>query len=211
MVVGIGMMLVGLALIATSIVFDGGTTTEVATPTTLGGPYAPDLTPGTTAPLIDGGVGRGTAAERDGRSPLGGFGEVQATIRAADGEVCEVCLLSATTPEQRARGLMEVTDMELGGYDGMLFEYPAAIEGGFWMRNTPMPLSIAYFDEGGTFIAELDMEPCDDSPDCPTYPSSAPFRFALEVPQGELADLAVRPGSTITINARSCTAAPGGA
>lgn len=211
MVVGIGMMLVGLALIATSIVFDGGTATEVATPVTSSGPYGPNMTPGTTAPLIDGGIGLGTAAERDGRAPLGGFGEVQATIRAADGEVCEVCLLSATTPEQRERGLMEVTDPELGGYDGMLFEYPTPIEGGFWMRNTPMPLSIAYFDEVGSLIEALDMEPCDDSANCPTYPSSAPFQFALEAFQGDLVDMAVRPGSTITINDRSCTAAPGGA
>jgi uncharacterized membrane protein (UPF0127 family) len=210
-VVGLGMMLLGVVLIATSILFDGETTTEVATPTTAIGPYGPDMSPGTTAPLVDGGLGRGTAAERDGRAPLGGFGEVQATIRATDGEVCEVCLLSATTPEQRERGLMEVTDPELGGYDGMLFEYPTDTEGGFWMRNTPMPLSIAYFDEGGTLIEALDMEPCDDSADCPTYPSSAPFQFALEALQGELAEMAVRPGSTITINDRSCTAAPGGA
>jgi uncharacterized protein len=206
------MMLLGLVLIGSSIVFDGrGEQEVVAEATTTSGAYGPDLVPGTTAPLVGGGVGLGTAQQRLGRSPLAGFGEVQVTIRAGDGEQCEVCLLSATTPEQRARGLMGVTDPELGGYDGMLFEYPAANDGSFWMRNTPLPLSIAYFDEVGALVSTADMEPCEDSPDCPSYPAAAPFRFALEVPQGELEEMAVRGRATITINARACSEAPGGA
>lgn len=207
-------MLIGLLLISVS-VFGGqddevvagpvGSTTEVPRSAALVG-----LAPGTTAPVPSGEIGVGTAREVRGRRPLPGFGEVQATIRAEDGEVCEVCLLSAVTPEQRQRGLMEVTDTSLGGYDGMLFEFPDEVEGGFWMRNTPMPLSIAFADEVGQVISVLDMAPCDDIEECPTYAPDGPFRYALEVPQGRLPDIDVAEGSTITITGRTCEFAAAG-
>lgn len=162
----------------------------------------------TTAPTTPAvGLGEGVAPERDGRAPLRGFGEVLVTITDADGDTCEACLLAATDAAQRERGLMEVTDPELGGYDGMLFEYPEPITGAFWMRNTPMALSIAYFDEDRALVSAAHMEPCGDVDTCPTYASNGPFRYALEVPRGELGDLLVTPGSTFTIDARSCPAA----
>ena len=99
--------------------------------------------------------------------PIGEFGEVLVTI---DGD--EHCLLLAQTPEERARGLMEVTD--LAGYPGMLFAFPTDSDGGFWMRNTPTPLSIAYLDASGAIVSTADMAPCDDVPTCPSYPASGP-------------------------------------
>lgn len=149
-------------------------------------------------------LGEGFAPERDGRRRLNGFGEVAATITAADGSTCEVCLLAATTEAQRERGLMEVTDRDLGGYDGMLFRFPAEIDGGFWMRNTPMPLSIAYFDGEGAFVSATDMVPCSDSASCPTYAADAAFRWALEVPAGRLGDLGVGDGAVIRVDATRC-------
>lgn len=167
-----------------------------------------DATAATTAPTTaEAGLGEGVAPERDGRSPLRGFGEVLVTITDLDGETCEACLLAATDASQRARGLMEVTDPELGGYDGMLFEYPEPISGAFWMRNTPLPLSIAYFDADRKLVSARNMEPCGDVDSCPTYGSDGPFRYALEVPRGELGELLVAPGSTFTIDARTCPAA----
>jgi uncharacterized membrane protein (UPF0127 family) len=150
------------------------------------------------------GLGEGFAAEQDGRRALVGFDEVAATITAADGTTCEVCLLSATSEAQRRRGLMEVTDADLGGFDGMLFRFPAEIDGGFWMRNTPLPLSIAYFDEAGSFVSATDMAPCRDSASCPTYDAAGPFRYALEVPEGELADLGATKGSTLRVDGTPC-------
>lgn len=158
-------------------------------------------TPSTTAALE---LGEGFAPERGGRRALVGFDEVAATITAADGTTCEVCLMAATTDAQRQRGLMEVTDDELGGYDGMLFRFPAEIDGGFWMRNTPLPLSIAYFDGSGAFVSSTDMEPCGDSGSCPSYPADDPFRYALEVPAGGLADLGAGEGSTIRVDGDRC-------
>lgn len=181
-----------------------GTGTSTSTSVTDAG-SAPEASTGTTAPVTaDEGLGEGWAPERDGRTPLRGFGEVQVTITDDAGETCEVCLLAATDAAQRERGLMEVTDPELGGYDGMLFEYPDEIEGAFWMRNTPMPLSIAYFDGDRELVSTVDMAPCADEPSCTSYPAEGPFRYALEVPQGGLAEVLVADGSTFTIDARTC-------
>jgi uncharacterized membrane protein (UPF0127 family) len=164
----------------------------------------PDPSTGTTAVLGPGGLGVGVGDAVGGRRPLAGFGEVQATITSGDGDRCVVCLLSATTDEQRARGLMEVTDRSLGGYDGMLFEFPGEVDGAFWMRNTPLPLQIAYFDDRGGLVSTTEMDPCGDRADCPNYRADAPFAFALEVPQGELAALEFDGDATLVIDARTC-------
>lgn len=124
--------------------------------------------------------------------PIGEFGEVLVTV---GGE--QRCLLLAQTPEQRARGLMEVTD--LGGYPGMAFAFPADTDVGFWMRNTPTPLSIAYLDASGAIVSTADMAPCDDVPTCPTYPAAGPYRWAVEVPQGNLDDLGLTGDARLTI------------
>jgi uncharacterized membrane protein (UPF0127 family) len=119
-------------------------------------------------------------------TPLRGFGEAQVSITGADGDALRRCLLLADTPQRVARGLMEVTDPALGGYDGMLFVYPYDTEGAYWMRNTPMPLSIAFLDGDGRVVSTADMAPCGDSLDCPRYRPDGPYRFAVEVPQGRL-------------------------
>ena len=69
---------------------------------------------------------------------------------------------------------MEVRDPSLGGYDGMLFVFDQDEQVGFWMRNTPMPLSIAYFDGDGRFVSASDMAPCADSPAAPPTRRPAP-------------------------------------
>lgn len=138
------------------------------------------------------------------RQGLPGAGEVAASITAADGTVQGCCLLVAADDEVRQRGLMEVTD--LGGYTGMVFVWDEDSSGGFWMRNTPTPLSIAFFDADGAFLASTDMQPCDDTPDCPVYPSPGTYRFAVEVLQGDLAALGVGPGSRLALGGACATA-----
>ena len=54
------------------------------------------------------------------------------------------CMLLAATQAQHNRGLMQVTDPTLGGYDGMVFRFDTDVKDRFYMRNTPMPLSIAF-------------------------------------------------------------------
>jgi uncharacterized protein len=178
----------------------GGAEVGPATPLTLDDLAAAsgDAPAATGAGLVEG----PGPAERTG---LSGAGETAASVTSATGEVAACCLLVAADPETRQRGLMEVTD--LGGYQGMVFVWDADTSGGFWMRNTPTPLSIAFFAADGGFVGSDDMDPCEDSPDCPVYPSPGTYRFALEVPQGDLEQLGVGPGSRLALGGDCATAA----
>jgi uncharacterized membrane protein (UPF0127 family) len=127
------------------------------------------------------------------RTAVPGFGEVG--IRIASGP--KLCALLAQTQAQRARGLMGRTD--LAGHAGMVFVFPSTATDTFYMRNTPMPLSIAWFDATGRFVSAADMVPCADRPDCPQYAATNPYRYALEVPEGGLSSLGVGPGTVLTV------------
>lgn len=129
------------------------------------------------------------------RTTIPGFGEVEVRIvEGPDGEPIVICVLVADTPEQRARGLMGVTD--LGGYDGMLFRFEDDADGGFWMKDTLLPLSIAYLDADGAVVSTADMDPCPEgTARCPSYAAAGPYRLALEVPQGGLDALGLTEGS----------------
>lgn len=89
----------------------------------------------------------------------------------------------ADTPTERSRGLMGVTDM--GGLDGMLFVFESENVGGFWMKDTLIPLDIAFFAADGVFVDRFTMEPCTEDP-CPSYNPAAAYRYAVEAPAGDL-------------------------
>ena len=95
----------------------------------------------------------------------------------------ELSVAVAETPDQRSQGLMGVTD--LGGLDGMLFVFQADSDGGFWMKNTLIPLDIVFFTAGGGFVNSLTMTPCTQDP-CQTYRPGGTYRYALEAPAGNL-------------------------
>jgi uncharacterized membrane protein (UPF0127 family) len=92
---------------------------------------------------------------------------------------------------------MTVTDPALDGHAGMVFVFPAAQQEPFWMRNTPMPLSIAFYGADGRYVSSADMAPCADSPDCPNYAAAGPYTMAVEVPRGQLAVRGFGPGSAL--------------
>ena len=167
-------------------------------------PAATDVPSGATTPTTPAGIGVGWVPADHGRRVLRGFSQVAATVTASDGTVCQLCLLAASSPRQRERGLMEVTDRSLGGHDGMLFTFAAPENGAFWMFDTPMPLSIAYFDAQGTVVTTTDMAPCGADPDCPPYPAGAPYGYVLEVPQGRLEAVGVKGRATIRIDGFTC-------
>jgi uncharacterized membrane protein (UPF0127 family) len=131
-----------------------------------------------------------------------GFERVRATVTEPDGTVCELCLWLADTGDRRSRGLMFVTD--LGDADGMAFVYPALHSGNFWMKNTLLPLSIAFFGVEGTHLAEFAMDPCTEDP-CGLYRTPDDFLVAIETTQGGLADLGIGPGSVLEVTDLPCT------
>lgn len=140
-------------------------------------------------------------------SRVDGFGEVAFRVRpagAAGPSSAEYCALLAETGDQVARGLMGRRD--LAGYDGMVFRFPTDQRGSFYMRNVPIPLTVAWFDASGRFVSSQDMAPCPDQDGCPLYGAARPYRLALEVPGGGLGRLGVGPGSVLEVGG----ACPGG-
>jgi len=81
---------------------------------------------------------------------------------------------------------------------GMAFLFGSDIRGQFWMKNTSIPLSIAFWGKGGKILRILDMAPCFADP-CRVYDPKVAFRGALEVNRGAFRRLGVRPGAVVTI------------
>lgn len=119
-------------------------------------------------------------------------------IRNAGGRTVMVDVKVAVTDQERQRGLMEVEELPDGA--GMLFVFEDERTGGFWMRNTLVPLDIAYVGADGTIGTIMAMDPCEAeaAEDCPTYVPERPYVTALEVRQGWFADYDVAVGDTVT-------------
>ena len=101
----------------------------------------------------------------------------------------------AETDDARQRGLMWRSTLPAG--EGMAFLFDSPVDGPFWMKNTRIPLTIAFWDPSGRIVDILDMEPCEAEP-CPKYPPSEPYVGAVEVNVGTLSG--VQPGDTIGLN-----------
>jgi hypothetical protein len=82
------------------------------------------------------------------------------------------------TEAEKARGLM--FRQKLGKNEGMLFVYEKEERLSFWMKNTPLPLSIAFLDKSGLIVDIQDMVPFS----LQTRVSAFPAQYALEVNQG---------------------------
>lgn len=102
----------------------------------------------------------------------------------------------AETEATREKGLMYRT--ELPGNDGMLFVFPEAAGHCFWMRNTPLPLSIAFIDDDGVIANVADMKPFDETSHCP----ARPVRYALEMAQGWFARRGIQAGMKVGMERR---------
>lgn len=84
----------------------------------------------------------------------------------------------ADTSETRRTGLMFRTSLPRNG--GMLFVFDETKKQCFWMRNTPLPLSIAFIADDGNIVNIADMTPYSEDIHC----SAHPVRYALEMDQG---------------------------
>lgn len=97
----------------------------------------------------------------------------------------------ARTEEEKSRGLM-FRD-KLGPDEGMLFIYEREEFLSFWMKNTPLPLSIAFIDPRGKIVDIQDMEPFN----LRTHTSSRPALYALEMNKGWFKKNGIRVGNVV--------------
>jgi uncharacterized membrane protein (UPF0127 family) len=97
----------------------------------------------------------------------------------------------AYTFETRAQGLM--FRKYLGPNEGMFFVFPHAEIQCMWMKNTLIPLSVAFIDEKGKIVSISDMQPQTETSHC----AAAPAKFALEMLGGWFAAKGIKSGMTI--------------
>ena len=107
-----------------------------------------------------------------------------------------VPVLVADTRELRTTGLMGRTDLPDDA--GMVFVFEEVSQGAFWMKDTLVPLTIAYVGDDGTVQQLTDMDPCTADP-CPSYPADEPYRYAVEANQGFYARHGITPGWTLEL------------
>ncbi len=98
----------------------------------------------------------------------------------------------AREPRERATGMMWRTQMEPN--HGMLFVFERADVHCFWMRNTLLPLSIAWIADDGTIVDIAEMTAKSEQNHCP----KGPARFALEMNKGWFSAKGLKAGSKLT-------------
>ena len=103
------------------------------------------------------------------------------TFDTASGERHTFGVEIADTDEERAQGLMGRT--ELGQDSGMVFVYDEPSSGSYWMKDTLIPLSIAFVGEDGTIHTIREMTPC-TTETCRTYAPRKPYVYAIEMNAG---------------------------
>ena len=111
--------------------------------------------------------------------------ELSAGMHRIDAEV-------AHTDRNRQQGLMHRKSM--AQHEGMIFIFPQPIAACMWMRNTFVPLSVAFIDDSGSIINIEDMTPQTETSHC----ARKPARFALEMNQGWFAKRGFGPGSKLS-------------
>lgn len=98
----------------------------------------------------------------------------------------------AETPESRDKGLMDRNSLPASR--GMLFIFPEARRHCMWMRNTHIPLSVAFIDDEGIIVNFADMPPDTDD----YYCAARPVRYALEMNGGWFKKRLISPGARIS-------------
>ena len=99
----------------------------------------------------------------------------------------------ADSPEERRRGLMN--RQSLPPRHGMFFVFEQERQVAFWMKDTPLPLSVAYIDSDGIILEIHDLQPYS----LRSVASAMPIRYALELNQGEFAELGIGVGDRVLL------------
>ncbi|MFP3041724.1 DUF192 domain-containing protein [Treponema primitia] len=129
-----------------------------------------------------------------GSGAQGRLETLELQILRDDGTLAPVLAEIARTDDQRARGLMGRKSLADG--KGMLFVFERDRILSFWMKDTLIPLSIAYVAYDGRILEIHDMQP----QSLRTIQSGRSARYALEVPQGWFARANIKPGDVLGPN-----------
>jgi uncharacterized protein len=121
-------------------------------------------------------------------------GTVAYRLEPAGGRPVTVQLEVAADPAARNRGLMGRRQVPQG--TGMVFLYPRDVAEAYWMKNTLVPLSIAFVAADGRVVSVAEMTPCSADP-CPSYPPAGPYRYAVELPAGAFEAAGVGEGDKV--------------
>ncbi len=137
-----------------------------------------------------------TACSSGGPEPVHGPDpDTRLEIRT-DGGVVEVVVEVADDDDERNVGLMNRERLDPDA--GMVFLWDEPLHATFWMKDTLIPLSIAFWDDRNEIVSILDMEPCAADP-CPSYDPETEFEGALEVNQGFFEEHGVEVGDTVEL------------
>jgi hypothetical protein len=103
----------------------------------------------------------------------------------------------ADTDAERQRGLSGRSSLPAD--TGMVFVRDDPVDATFWMKDTLIPLSVAFIGDGGRILAIAEMTPCEANP-CPTYGAPGPFSLAVEAPAGWFAANDIAVGDVATVD-----------
>ena len=117
------------------------------------------------------------------------------TIHTSSGKEVRVRAEIADDVYEHALGLAYRTT--LAKNRGMLFIHEEEQKLSFWMKNTLIPLSVAFMDSEGRIVDIQDMKPLDDDP--PSYVSAKPAQYALEVNRGFFEERGVEVGDRVEL------------
>ena len=112
------------------------------------------------------------------------------------GETQMLTVQVADTPDLRAKGLM--VKVSLDPSSGMAFVWAQPTTSTFWMKDTLIPLSIAFWDAAGKIVAIREMTPCRADP-CETYGSPVAYVGAVEANAGWFAAHGAKVGDVIEL------------
>jgi uncharacterized membrane protein (UPF0127 family) len=123
------------------------------------------------------------------------FGHGTLLIGSPNGPVT-LSVRTASTAEAKAQGLMGQSHLPESTGMAFLSEQPTTTP--FWMKDTTIPLSVAFWNAHHRIVDMLDMNPCTSDP-CPLYRSSSPYVGAVEVNRGFFDDHGVQVGDLVQL------------
>ena len=125
--------------------------------------------------------------------PLAANAQVNKGLPIVELSIKNAKLKTEVVADNTTRSVGLMNRFSLAPNHGMLFVFAQSEPLAFWMKNTFVPLSIAYVDSKGVIVSIVDMKPHDES----TYPSGAPAMFAIEMKQGWFKERGIAAGDKV--------------